>query len=154
MVIRIYLFPIYLLVGLIGPKKSTPYFINGSFIKLWIAYPLFVSLAPLDLHYSCTFLYIVGHQYPASNIFLCVISIAKCPHNSPSCSFFITICAFVVVKHRHSLLSWPILYNSPFFSVKGSIFLTNIGFCCASNMPSICLVLKNSFTSFNHLSFM
>jgi hypothetical protein len=53
---------------------------------------------------------------PHPNIFLYVY---KCPHDGHSCSSFITICAFVIVKHLPNVLSWPILYNSSFSSVKG-----------------------------------
>ncbi len=74
-------------------------------------------------------LYIVGHQYPTSNIFLDIISITKCPHEGPSCNSFITIYVSVVVKHCRNLLFWPILYNSPFFNVKGYALLTNLCFC-------------------------
>jgi hypothetical protein len=34
-------------------------------------------------------------------------------------------------------LFWPILYNPPFFNVKGSTFLTNFYFCCTDNVPQI-----------------
>jgi len=44
---NMYLFPIYLLVGIIGPTKSNPHFINGSFgrvvtnlAKPYVANPL------------------------------------------------------------------------------------------------------------------
>jgi hypothetical protein len=36
---------------------------------------------------------------------------------------FITIYVYGAIKHCRSLLSWPILYNSPFFGVKGLFFL-------------------------------
>jgi hypothetical protein len=85
------------------------------------------------------------------NIFLSIISIAKCLHNGPSYNSFITIYAFVIVKHHRSLLSWLNMYNSPLFNVKGFIHLTNHYFCCIDNVPLIYLVFKNSFTSFNYL---
>jgi hypothetical protein len=157
MAIRIYLFPIYLLVSLIGPTKSSPHFINGyfgklvtNFVRLWLTNPLVFWHASQDLKHSCMSLYIVGHQYLTSNIFLCVSSVAKCLHVGLSRNSFITICAPIVVKHHHSLLLWPILYNLPFFNVKGFVILTNFYFCCINNMPSISHVFKNSFTSFNH----
>jgi hypothetical protein len=90
-------------------------------------------------------MYVVGHQYPPSNILFYVIFVAKCPHEGPSCNSFIIVCAFVVVKHHRSLLSWPILYNSPFFSVKGFTLLTNLYFCYIDNMPSIYFVFKKNY---------
>jgi hypothetical protein len=92
----------------------------------------------------------IGHRYLASNIFLCDISVTTCLPNGPSCSSLITICVSVVVKHHCNLLTWPILYNSQFFNVKGFILLINLCFCYIDDVPSICHVLKNSFTSFNH----
>jgi len=90
----------------------------------------------------------------ATNIFLYMISIAKWPPNGPSCNSIIMIYAFVVVKHLCNMLSWPILYNSPFFDVKGFALLTSLCFCCIYNVPSIWHVFKFSLTSFNHLGFM
>jgi hypothetical protein len=48
------------------------------------------------------------------------------------------------------LLSWPIMYNSPLFNVKGYVFLTNLCFYCSDKVPSICHVVKKSFISFSH----
>jgi hypothetical protein len=110
---KIYLFLIYIHVGLIGPTKSSPHFINGSygrlvtsFARLWIANPPVLWHASQDLE-SYTSLYIIGHQYPTNNIFLYIISIAKCPPDGPSCNFFITICAFIFVKHLRSCCLHP-----------------------------------------------
>jgi hypothetical protein len=90
-------------------------------------------------------------QHPIS--YSCIILVVKCPPKGPSCSSFITICDFIVVKHHHNLLSWPIMYNTPFFSVKGFTFLTNFCFCCTINLLSICPIFKNYFTSLSHSGF-
>jgi len=60
-----------------------------------------------------------------------------------------TICAFIVVKNHRNLLSWPILYNSPFLSVKGFTFLNNLYFSYINNVPSIHLVF---FKNLHHSS--
>jgi hypothetical protein len=96
-------------------------------------------------------MYIIGHQYPTSNISLYVISITKCPFDGPACNLFITIYVYVLVKHLHSLLSWPILYNSPFYSVKGSTFLTDLYYCCKDIVPLIYPIFLIKITSLSHL---
>jgi hypothetical protein len=50
------------------------------------------------------------------------------------------------------LLSWPIMYNSPFFSVKGYALLTNLCFYYSDKVSSIRHVVKKSFISFSHSS--
>ncbi len=75
------------------------------------------------------------------NIFLCVMLVAKCLPKGLSCSFFITICVYVV-KHHCSLLFWPILYNSQFFNVKGFTFLTNLCFIAPITCPQVVMFSK------------
>jgi hypothetical protein len=149
---KMYLFIVNMLVGWISHTKSNPRFINGSFkklvtsfAKLWVANPPILWHASQNLQYSCTFLYRIGHQYPASNIFIYVILVAKWPFDGISCNSLNTICVFIVVKHFHSLLSWSILYNSLLFSVEGSIFFTNLWFYHIDNVPSIWSILKKIF---------
>jgi hypothetical protein len=158
MVTKIYLFPIYLLIGLIWPHKIKCPFHKSFFLKTChqlckiLNYQSSCSLTCITR--SSIIMHIFTYSWPPiSNIFLYVILVAKCPHASPSCNSFITICVFVIIKHHYNLLSWPILYNSPFFSVNGSIFLTNLCLYSINNVFSICHVLKNSFTSFSHSSF-
>jgi hypothetical protein len=82
---------------LIGPTKSKPHFMNGSFGKVVNSLAkLYVANLPIcwheshNLQKSLTSMYIVGHQYPASKIFFYVISITKCPPPALSCNSFIT----------------------------------------------------------------
>ncbi len=89
----------------------------------------------------------------ATNIFFCVILVTKLFLDGLSCNFLITIYSLIVVKHFCSVLFWPILYISPFFSVKGFAFLISLCFYCTDNVPSIWHILKKSLTSFNHLGF-
>ncbi len=160
MVTRVF-FPCIPSCYLIGPTKSSPHFINGSsrklvtsFARLWVANPPILWHASQDLQQSCTSLYIVGHQYPPSIKKNCVILVAKWPLNGPSCNSLITIYVSIVVKHLLSLLSWPILYNSPFFNVNGCAVLTNLCFYYINNVPSIYPIFKKKFTSFNHSGYM
>ncbi len=95
----------------------------------------------------------MGHQYLASNIFLFVISIAKCPLTIPSCNSFITFKASMVGRHLFNLLSCPILYKISFFIVKGSTFLDNRCFCPSDKNSSIYPICNKIFTSFNHFGF-
>ncbi len=65
------------------------------------------------------------------------------------------ICASIVVKHHCSLLSWPILYNSPLFSVKCFVLLTNHCFYCTklcSIPPWMWMALRFGFVVFELLN--
>ncbi len=112
--------------------------------RFFYTYPKWVFFLPRFLILKIGILVVVGHQYPTSNIFLCVILITKCLPDGPSCSFFITIYVFVVVKHHRNLLFWPILYNSPFFNVKGSIILTNLYFVVMITCPKFVIFSKTN----------
>ncbi len=70
-----------------------------------------------------------------------------------NCSSLITIYAFIVVKHLWSLLSWPILYNSPFFNMKGYVILTDFCFYYIDNVPSICPFFITLFSQEESLYF-
>ena len=75
--------------------RKRSYCINSPFLEwskhhnrlqrttLQISYSCFASQ---DLHQSCTSLWIVGHVKPISNIFLIIISWAKCPPQTSSCN--------------------------------------------------------------------
>jgi len=85
-----------------------------------------------------------------SIIFFFVISVLKCPPIAPSCNYFITFCASMVDRHRLKLLSYPILYKTSLFIVKGLALLTNYCFCHVDKNSSICHVYKKILASFNH----
>ncbi len=81
---NIYLLPKTLLVGLIGPMKSNPHFMNGffsiiviSFVKLKVFKPHVCWHKSQLQQHSITSLNIVTHQYLASRIFLIVTFSAK-----------------------------------------------------------------------------
>jgi len=146
MATNMYLFLVYL-VNLIGPTKSKPHSMNGSFgrvitclAKLCVANRLVCWHTSHDLQKSLTSLYIVGHYYLASKIFFYVISSAKCLPIVPSCNSFITFWAFVVDKHLLNLLSYPILYKHHFSFVKGLALLASCSFCPIDKYSSICLI--------------
>lgn len=61
---------------------------------------------------------------------------------------------FCVDRHRLNLLSYPILYKTSLFIVKGLAFLANYYFCHVDKNSSICLVYKKILASFNHSSSM
>jgi hypothetical protein len=77
-----------------------------------------------------------------SKILFNVISIAQCAFVAPSCNSFITLYVYVVDKHRLNLLSYPILYQTPFFIAKGSTLLANRCFCLINKDSSIYQVYK------------
>jgi hypothetical protein len=79
--------------------------------------------------------------------FFCVILFVKCPLDVPLCNSFITLCAFVVDKHRLNLLSCPIMYKTSFFIVKGLTFLANYCFVMLTKILPPFMSTKNSYHS-------